>query len=49
MDFESIEFCRFFTNLNPSDMQTRFLSNSDLIFVLVRLNFRKINYCLLTV
>jgi len=33
--------------LNPSDLsdlQTRFLSDSDLIFVLVRLNFRKINY-----
>jgi len=32
---------------NPSDLsdlQTRFLSDSDLIFVLVRLNFRKINY-----
>ena len=34
--FESVGFRRFFTNPNPSDLQTRFLSDSDLIFVLVQ-------------
>ena len=45
-DFESVGFCRFFTNSNPWDLQTCFLSDLDLIFVL---NFRKINCCPLTV
>jgi len=35
-DFESVRFCRFLTNPNPSDLQTRFLSDSDMLFVLVR-------------
>jgi len=35
-DFKSVGFNRFFTNLNRLDLQTRFLSDSDLIFVLVR-------------
>ena len=35
-DFISVGFNRFFTNLNPSDLQARFLSYSDLILVLVR-------------
>ena len=46
MDFESDRFCHFFTNRNPTDLQTRFLMHSDLIFVF---NFRKINCCPLTV
>jgi len=45
-NFESDGFRHFFTNLYPTDLQTRFLTDSDLIFVL---NFRKINCCLLTV
>jgi len=35
-DFESIGFSHFFTNPNLSDLQTHFLLDSDLIFVLVR-------------
>ena len=45
-DFESKGFCHFFTNPNPSDLQTHFLLDLDLIFVL---NFRKINCFPLTV
>jgi len=45
-DFKSDGFRHFFTNPNLSGLQTRFVSNSDLIFVL---KFRKINCCLLTV
>jgi len=35
-DFESVGFRRFFTTTNPSDLQARFLLDSDLIFVLAR-------------
>jgi len=35
-DFESD--CHFFTNPNQTDLQTRFLTDSDLIFIL---NLRK--------
>jgi len=45
-DFESDGYSHFFTNPNLSDLQTQFLTDSDLIFVL---NFRKINCCLLRV
>ena len=45
-DFESDGFRHFFTNPNAEDLQTRFIMDSDLIFVL---NFRTINCCLLTI
>jgi len=45
-NFESDGFCHFFTNPNPTALQTGFLTDSDLIFVF---NFRKINCCPLTV
>ena len=45
-NFESERFCHFFTNPNRTDLQTCFLTDSDLIFVV---NFRKINCCPLTV
>ena len=48
-DFGSVGFRRFFTNLNPSDLRTRFLSDSDLITDSGKLNFRKINCCPLIV
>jgi len=41
-NFESDGLRHFFTNPNPTDLQTRFLTDSDLKLIFV-LNFRKIN------